>query len=259
VPARPICPCVGPLPWSPLRSAGPGADLAPAGTYLAPAAGAAPPNAGGGGLLAGDYRRSQYRNFRGSGVTGGVGWGCDWQTLGPIVVGVQSDINATSLNGRASGAYPASPSENVAFTVASRTESVTHDLNWFATSRVRVGIAFDRLLVYATGGLGYFDTSSRTNVTFAPGGAATVYPGADHFGSVTKGRIGGVIGGGLEYAVWDNWSVKAEYLYASFQSNRYLSPLAAPAGVAAGYTWDTTVSPSVQMVRVGVNYRFSWF
>lgn len=163
------------------------------------------------------------------------------------------------MNGRARGAFPASPSENVAFTVAGRTETVTNDLNWFFSSRIRVGVAVDRLLVYATGGLGYFNTESRTAVTFDPGGAATVYPGASHVGSSSKTRFGGVIGGGLEYAFWDNWSVKAEYLYASFESSRYRSPLIAPAGVAPGYAWDTTVSPSVQMVRVGVNYRFRWF
>jgi outer membrane immunogenic protein len=211
------------------------------------------------GLLAGDYRRSQYNNFRDSGVTGGVGWGCDWQTLGAIVVGTQSDFNVTSLNGRARGAFLASPSENAGFTVAGRTESVTHDLNWFFSSRIRVGVAFDRLLLYATGGLGYFNTESRTVVTFDPGGAATVYAGANHVGSSSKTRVGGVIGGGLEYAFWDNWSLKAEYLYASFESQRYRSPLVAPAGMAPGYGWDTTVSPSVHMVRVGVNYRFRWF
>lgn len=64
------------------------------GAYFTPAAVAPPPNALGTGLLGGDYRSSRYSNFRESGVTGGVGWGCDWQTLGPIVVGTQSDLTS---------------------------------------------------------------------------------------------------------------------------------------------------------------------
>jgi outer membrane immunogenic protein len=134
---------------------------------------------------------------------------------------------------------------------------VTSDLNWFSTFRGRAGVAVDRLYVYFTGGVAWGDVRSTTAVTFAGGGGpAFVYDGAAHFGSRSGTQWGGVIGGGAEYAFWNNLSIKAEYLYLSFQGEKYFSPLTAPPGISPRYLWHTTVQPNDHVFRVGLNWRF---
>jgi outer membrane immunogenic protein len=73
-------------------------------------------------------------------------------------------------------------------------------LNWFDTVRGRIGYAFDRALVYVTGGY-VSDTVllSASGVTDLPTGSTQ--------------RNGSTIGAGLEYAIAKNWSAKAEYQY----------------------------------------------
>jgi outer membrane immunogenic protein len=86
-----------------------------------------------------------------------------------------------------------------------------------------------------------------------------VYNGATHVGSASSNQPGWVAGGGVEWAVTNNWSVKAEYLYLLFDAFSYASPLVASFIPAApGYAWNTNVTPREQIVRIGVNYKFDW-
>jgi opacity protein-like surface antigen len=55
----------------------------------------------------------------------------------------------------------------------------------------------------------------------------------------------------------NNWTAKIEYLYMWFNGFHYASPLVAAAVAAApGYSWNTTVTPREQVIRIGVNYKF---
>jgi outer membrane immunogenic protein len=61
---------------------------------------------------------------------------------------------------------------------------------------------------------------------------------------------GYVVGAGVEYAFWNNWSLKAEYLYMNFGENEYFSP--PPAGFGRrSFLLDDHV------FRVGLNWRFT--
>ena len=65
-------------------------------------------------------------------------------------------------------------------------------------------------------------------------------------------------GGGAEYAITDNLSFKAEYLFVAFTSREsYQSPLTAAAfAFAPGYSWQTSVSSSREHIaRVGLNLK----
>ncbi len=128
-------------------------------------------------------------------------------------------------------------------------------LDWFSTIRGRIGLPFDRVLLYATGGLAIGGVKSDTAVTFGTV-ANPVYNLANHIGSASTTRTGWTVGVGGEYAFAPRWSVKAEYLYIDLDSFTYTSALVAPAGVAPGYSWSTTVRERDQVERVGVNYRF---
>jgi outer membrane immunogenic protein len=117
------------------------------------------------------------------------------------------------------------------------TVSIKND--YVATAAGRIGYAFDRVLLYAKGG-GAF-TRDKLDATDGIGGTAT--------GRFS--RTGWMAGGGVEVAIWQNWSVKAEYDYLRFgQVNEVLTT-----------TGTLTVSPAVvrldmQLALIGLNYRF---
>jgi outer membrane immunogenic protein len=104
--------------------------------------------------------------------------------------------------------------------------------SWLATARGRIGYAgWDRWLPYITGGAAFGDVKM------------TASSGA----SESKTKVGWTLGGGVEYALWTNWSAKLEYLYADLGKS---SCSVATCAVATDVTFTTNI------VRVGVNYRF---
>lgn len=126
-------------------------------------------------------------------------------------------------------------------------------IDYFGTVRARVGYAFDRLLVYATGGLAY-----------GGGGGCGVF---DDCGDI---RLGYAAGGGIEYAFTDNLSVKLEGLYVNLDdggNGRFGAGPIPYARDAAGVVYFAPASAfgiggrdddSVVVVRAGLNYRFSF-
>jgi outer membrane immunogenic protein len=232
-------------------------DTSPSGSYLTTAGVLAPPNPAGTGLLLGDFTSAQHSySQNGSGAEVGAQVGCNVQ-FSSIVLGVEGDINWSSLKTSVNATFAPFPSANPAFTISQANESISTRMDWFSTIRARGGIAFDRWLVFATGGLAIGQFDSSTNVTYGANGTSPVFANASHVGSSSVTRFGLAVGGGLEYAFSGNWSAKAEYLYLDFGSWSYASPLVAPAGsVGAGYTWSTTVSQREHIVRLGINYRF---
>jgi outer membrane immunogenic protein len=70
------------------------------------------------------------------------------------------------------------------------------------------------LLAYATGGLAVTDL--QVSNVFTDDFAPPLDPGGAS--SVGRIRAGFVIGGGLEWAAWQGWSFKAEYLFVDFSS-----------------------------------------
>src|SRR5829696_4609751 len=101
--------------------------------------------------------------------------------------------------------------------------------DWFATARVRVGYAFDRVLVYATGGIAFtdhsgnnrgfggFNSGAQLPAAFyvSPGAALTgsfVGNGGGLFGKSNSNDTGWVLGAGVEYAWTNNLTGQARRL-----------------------------------------------
>jgi outer membrane immunogenic protein len=235
-------------------------DLSPSGSYLNAPGAAAPPNAAGtGDFPASIAALSHLYDSHDSGGLVGAQVGCNYQ-MGQFVFGVEGDWQWTSLSDSISTAFAAFANPgNPAFTNAAHIETVSSKMEWFGTLRARGGIAFDRLFLYATGGLAFANLQSTTNVSFGTVAGNPVYNGAIHIGSESWTRAGWVIGAGGEYAFAPHWSVKAEYLYMDFGTHTYLSPLVAataPAVVGPGYSWTTSVRERFHIARVGINYKF---
>jgi outer membrane immunogenic protein len=151
--------------------------------------------------------------------------------IGQFVIGAEGDFDWQNLRGAsASGICGIAAVGGCA--VAS---------NWIATIRGRAGFAADRALFYVTGGGAFANVKPST--------AALPYGGGT--------EAGWTAGGGIEYAMTDNWSAKVEYLYVSLESATCnASACAAPAAVPAFALAPATVSFHENIVRAGVNYKF---
>lgn len=183
-----------------------------------------------------------------SGFTGGVQAGYNWQT-GNIVAGIESDFGAFHLrgtrqvNGTLVDSFFGTP-----FTVTTSTSA-----DWLFTLRGRLGFAVQpNLLVYGTGGLAV----TRIGITTAYSDISPYFPpgiSGSISGSATK--TGFVLGGGVEYALPNNWTVKAEYLYLGFGNITASGAIASQDG-AYGQALRTTTDLTAHVARVGINRRF---
>ena len=111
---------------------------------------------------------------------------------------------------------------------------VTHKLDMTGTLRGRLGYAFDRWLLYATGGLAW----SRLRTLEAPG----LTGAEDEAQSV---RFGWAAGFGAELAFAPRWTARLEYLYDSFDA----AAVTLPSGTRSRTTLD------LHALRVGLNYQ----
>lgn len=170
-----------------------------------------------------------------SAVTVGGQFGCQVQWSW-FVFGGEMDLAYSGLD------------ENVGSLVAvAGGYNINKQLDWFGTGRLKAGIAFDRVLVYATGGVAYSKLTSNYADPLAPVALANV-------GAWSDNRIGYTVGGGIEYAITNNWSVKAEYLFLDFGSFNYrIGPVATP--LAFGAT-AVSIDATEHVARVGFNYSF---
>ncbi|MBN9597030.1 MAG: TonB-dependent receptor [Afipia sp.] len=123
--------------------------------------------------------------------------------------------------------------------------STQYGMDWMMALRGRAGFAFDRLLVFGTGGVAWLkETQERAQFqsnfsTLAqPGGTSTSGPEFSERTSVM--RQGWTAGGGVEYALLNNWSLKGEYSYSDFGEDNFLFPRAR-AGVTQSYQYQEIV------------------
>jgi outer membrane immunogenic protein len=188
------------------------------------------------------------------GFTGGGQLGCNWQapTSLPVVLGLEGDYNW--IDGDTSRDAFASFGGVTAHSV----DSI--GMSWFATFRGRLGLAFDRILVYGTfgGAFTQLDVSKNFAWSFADGCPI----GADglnhcHVGGASSNRTGWTAGAGVEWAFFDRWSVKAEYLYANFGDVTYLTHNIGPSFTGAFAQFgEHRATSTLQVVRLGLNYKF---
>jgi len=125
-----------------------------------------------------------------------------------------------------------------------------NNMGFLGTLRGRGGIAFDRFLVYGTGGVAFGGNSDRANTFLgAVAGVPTIFTANTSTGT----QIGYTVGGGVEYAVLNNLSIKAEYLFVDLgrRNRTFIDPV-----TGAGFFINHREQDHV--VRAGLNYRFDW-
>jgi outer membrane immunogenic protein len=177
-----------------------------------------------------------------NGGTGGIQAGYNWQA-GNIVYGVELDFDALGLSASRSITTEYISAPGTSFTI---NQSVKTD--WLFTARPRIGWASNNWLWYATGGVAVTDLKYDNTFTdtFAP---------AFEDGSISKTKAGWAVGGGVEYGLTQNWSVKAEYLYMDF-GNVSSSGVVLNTGAVPPAVLNHSADLKANIVRAGINYRF---
>jgi outer membrane immunogenic protein len=165
------------------------------------------------------------------GVIGGAHVGYNLQ-LSQFVIGLEGSVDGSSINKSFSrfGFVPA-------------TYDTSADVQ--GSIRGRVGYAMDRALIYATGGVAFAGVDNSISTPFG-------------FDSASSTRVGWTVGGGLEYAITNNWSVRAEYRYTDFgHSSIFASNAFNEPGIGGGGFVNRHLIQN--QVQVGFSYKFDTF
>jgi outer membrane immunogenic protein len=163
-------------------------------------------------------------NFDVDGLVGGGQVGFNYQ-MSNWVFGIEADYQGADIDGTSNA-------------IAGNAMRV--NVERYGTVRGRLGFAWDRWMVYGTGGYA-FGARVSTNTTV---------PTA-LFTPTSNTLDGWAAGAGVEYAFAPNWSAKLEYLHVDLDTQTYsvnAGCVAAPAACQLGTRLDT--------VRLGVNWRF---
>ena len=160
-----------------------------------------------GGIHAGGaFGKAQAANT--SGFVAGVQAGANAQFQNNVVVGVEGDVSASSISHKG-------------FQDKFRQGAV-------GTVRARGGYAFDRVLVYGTGGLAVSSSEWKNPVA-----------------TTSKTLSGWAYGVGAEFLMTPNVTVRGEFLRYDYGKETYLSQIG-PVGV----------KPSNNVLRAGTNLKF---
>jgi outer membrane immunogenic protein len=132
--------------------------------------------------------------------------GCAWQT-GTFVWGIEGDFNGTDIS--ADFVVPPGGGPLGLFLPGDRF-SISND--WQASIRGRLGWAFDRFQIYATGGVAW--ANFNVDVALLP---TLGTPGL--IASRDNTLTGWTVGGGIEWAFTPNWSLGVEYRFSQFDGD----------------------------------------
>ena len=213
------------------------------------------------------------RNRDGFAGGGQVGYNYQFTPGSGIVVGVEADIQYIDFNGNRNDfrSYSFVPggatTPGLTAGLVGRTVGVIdtrNSLDYFGTVRGRLGYAFDRTLVYATGGFAYGDGDNNYRGTFFTNSRDTF-------------RTGYAVGGGVEFALaQDSFfnffgssavTAKIEGLYVNLERERYGQASTYVPGAIPGVAGSTGTlflntarrEEDFAVVRAGLNYKFGTY
>lgn len=171
----------------------------------------------------------------------GVQTGCNKPIARHFLLGLEGEISVSGLAEklmRAGSALPPTPPQ----LIYRRSENLQFGL------AARAGMVFDRSLVFVKTGIVFSDFDYAIPASGRHGGcgvgpcppAANLRPSSDMF------RAGLLLGGGLEYALTNSWTVKAEY-HRTWSGRRF---------AGAGATTRLRTFETRDVVKVGLNFLF---
>ena len=180
---------------------------------------------------------------RSSGFIAGGQVGYNYQFANNFILGVESDFQWSDIkSSRQSVRLSDQPQ------LISNVDAVS-GLNWFGTTRARLGYSLGRIAPYVTGGVAYGKVQNQGSPLL---GSSSLIAG-----STSQTNVGFALGAGADIAISENVSAKSEYLYVSMPSasgpvNGVIIPSAMPLSGALG-----SGSFGSHIIRGGMNYRYT--
>ena len=180
------------------------------------------------------------QNINSTNVNPGFQFGYLQQFDNHWVVGGEADFSYPATNNTYTNTFP----ETGTFDRFSVRNNLQGSL------RMRMGYALDRFLPFVTAGVSfasmglYYDNDQQNS--------NTAY-------STSTAQAGWVLGGGLEYGILDNLSVRAEYIYTDYGNalNMNMPSLdSSPDGIPPDSSGAAHVNMSTNVLRAAINYRF---
>jgi outer membrane immunogenic protein len=159
-----------------------------------------------------------------NGLSYGALAGYNYQT-GNLVLGLEGDFQGWTVG-------------NIRYTAVTGDFLTAHS-KWGGSIRGRLGLAADRALFYLTGGAAF--VSNTTSIPFtgiSVGGDGT--------------RLGWTVGGGVDYAITNNWFTGIEYRYSKFEAKTFIYPIPILNLGLVGFKQEL----SNNQVNVRVGYKF---
>ena len=132
------------------------------------------------------------------GFVGGGQIGYNYQ-FGTFVVGLEADLQWADLGG--SDGAATFPAQWAVYDF--EPAGAAGGIDWFGTVRARLGVAFDRALIYATGGFAYGGSDDDN----------------DFFSNDDDVRTGWTLGAGVEYAFTNNLTAGIEGLWVNLDED----------------------------------------
>jgi hypothetical protein len=179
--------------------------------------------------------------------------GCAGGPAGPVCPEQRMETGREwpSLTQTIDAAFVAIGRTHPGFTIVPHLELVASQRDLSSTYRTRAGVlANDQLLIFGTAGLAFGRPPSDITAFGRNAGPGQPVLAGAALTARDAQRLGGVVGGGVEWAFADRWQLRAEYLYTGFRS---ADPSMLP-GSASGYA--TTAPQREHLLRGGVNYQF---
>ena len=186
---------------------------------------------------------------------GGGTVGCNWQAAGsPFVFGAEGEIGYMRLHGQAFDPATIVSTQTTLDVLGSAKVG-----DWYGMVTGRLGYAWDRTLLYAKGGVAFVPTRASVIDTCQNVGAGCGNWLISTSGSNTVTTW--TAGGGIEWALAGNWSVKGEYMFIALgEDNGFqrcgtvTTPSGAPLG--GGPFCFNNAFGGIHTAKLGLNYRF---
>jgi outer membrane immunogenic protein len=122
---------------------------------------------------------------------------------------------------------------------------VSSNTRFISTLAARFGLPYGPWLFYGKAGGGWVGNNDFTITNVTTGASISGF----------SDRTGGwLLGAGIEWAFAPSWSAKIEYDFLGLADRTFIVP---PGFLVGGDTF-TSGNRNIQMLKVGLNYRFGW-
>ncbi len=159
--------------------------------------------------------------------------GCDYQFASSWVLGIEGAASGGDIGGKTTFVTPE---------IVGNSATFKDTTDFLSSVTARAGFAWDHWMLYGKGGVGF--VNDRYNVA----DALATY----NFDGVET-RLGWTTGVGVEWALWDDWSVKLEYDYYNF-GTRNVTFVEESGAFPSG---PENIKQTIQTIKLGLNFHVS--